>query len=156
MNDLFETLFDQNQLPTPSIALTTDSTAITTTIPIPTSMPIVESTGPSVSLITSNPIGIDILIQENYEFGTARSDLHKKGSRFEWTKQEIHHLQHYIENVEPYLSESERRNRHASCLLYLKRSDSLIQQDFHPHHCETSSRIKTGYELALKTLGFDK
>lgn len=92
-------------------------------------------------------------INETYEFGTSRSDLHKKGSRFEWTEKEISHLKYFILNVEPGLSESERRNKYSSCLNYLKRAPSSIQQDFHPFHCETSGRIKTGYEVALKRLG---
>jgi len=92
-------------------------------------------------------------INETYEFGTARSDLHKKGSRFEWTDKEISHLQFFIRHVEPTLSESERKNKYASCLNYLKRADESIQQDFHPFHCENSGRIKTGYEVAFKKLG---
>ena len=92
-------------------------------------------------------------INEVYEFGTARPDLNKKGSRFEWTAKEISHLQHFIINIEPTLSESEKKNKYSSCLNYLKRADSSIQQDFHPFHCENSGRIKTGYEVALKKLG---
>jgi len=93
-------------------------------------------------------------INEVYEFGTARPDLNKKGSRFEWTAKEISHLQHFITQVEPTLSESERKNKYSTCLNYLKRADSNIQQDFHPFHCENSGRIKTGYEVAIKKLGY--
>lgn len=91
-------------------------------------------------------------INEVFDFGTARLDLHKKGSRFEWTKEEISHLQYFIMHIEPTLSESERKNKYASCLAYLKRADSNIQKDFHPFHCENSGRIKTGYEVAFKKL----
>lgn len=94
-------------------------------------------------------------INQNYEFGTARKDLNKKGSRFEWTEKEISHLQNFILQVEPTLSESERRNKYASCLDYLRRADESIQQDFHPFHCENSGRMKTGYEVASKRLGLN-
>lgn len=91
-------------------------------------------------------------IIESYDFGSARSDLSKKGSRFEWTEDEITCLQSYIVNVEPNLCESERKNKYSACLAYLKRADPSIQQFFHPHHCANSSRIKTGYEVALKKM----
>lgn len=92
-------------------------------------------------------------INQTYDFGTSRPDLLKKGSRFEWTNNEISHLQYFILNVEPTLSESERKNKYSSCLNYLRRADPNIQKDFHPFHCENSGRIKTGYETALKRLG---
>lgn len=92
-------------------------------------------------------------INETYDFGSSRSDLNKKGSRFEWTQDEIACLQSYILNVEPNLCENERKNKYSACLAYLKRADPSIQQYFHPHHCENSSRIKTGYEVALKKMG---
>lgn len=91
-------------------------------------------------------------INEVFEFGSARSDLQKKGSRFEWTNHEIDHLKNYILNIEPTLTENERKNKYSACLSYLKRADSSVQQDFHPHHCESSSRIKTGYDLAFKRI----
>ena len=101
---------------------------------------------------TTASIGSEAVVEDIIEFGFARGDLNKKGFRFEWTKSEIAHLQYYILNIEPNLSDSERRNKYSSCLNYLKKANILIQHDFHPFHCENSGRIKTGYEVALKNL----
>lgn len=106
------------------------------------------------STLTLAPIGSEA-VPEDAEFGLAREDLYKKGFRFEWTKNEIAHLQYYILNIEPKLFENEKRNKYSSCLNYLREADSLIQQDFHPFHCVNSSRIKTGYEVAIKGLSIE-
>ena len=82
-------------------------------------------------------------------FGTARPDLIKKGKRFEWTSKEIQHLQYYILNIEPSLSETEKSNKYASCLSYLRSAEAHVKQDFHPNHVLNSGRIKTGYDNAV-------
>jgi hypothetical protein len=144
MQNLFENLLHEHPLPSTSIEAE-NSEEDSSPIDTPSNLPVT----PFNTTITSGPT---ISLDEIYEFGTARSDLNKKGKRFEWTEKEISHLQHFILNVEPTLSESERKNKYAACLLYLKRADSSIQQDFHPFHCENSGRIKTGYEVASKRI----
>ena len=86
----------------------------------------------------------------NLGFGVARPDFKKVGKRFEWTSQEIEHLQYYILNIEPTLTETEKSNKYASCLSYLRSADAEVKKDFHPHHGVNSGRIKTGYEVAVE------
>ena len=106
-----------------------------------------------MNALPSNPIVIppdeDDQSDSNQGFGTARSDILKKGKRFEWTTQEIQHLQHYIIHIEPFLTETEKSNKYASCLSYLRSADPEIKKYFHPHHVVNSGRIKTGYDSAV-------
>ncbi len=93
------------------------------------------------------------LIMDEADFGTARNDLNKTDKkRFDWLQEEIEYLQHYICNEEPLLSDSERKNRHSSCLKFLRKAPRDIKQWFHPHHVETSARLKTGYDYATNRL----
>jgi len=156
MQNLFQNLLNEHPLPTASIELENKEPE-TSFDPSPIEqLPSNNITSPPLAPFdTSTPIntnGPNISLDEVYDFGTARSDINKKGKRFEWTDKEISHLQYFILNVEPTLSESERKNKYSSCLLYLKRADSSIQQDFHPFHCENSIRHKTGYEVAFKKI----
>ena len=144
MQEIFDNLLHHHPLPSSSIdnhqeegPPDTSSTAI---VPFNTT--------------THGPLGGDINLEDNFDFGSARTDINKKAKRFEWTEKEISHLEHFILHIEPTLSDSERKNKYATCLAYLKRADETIQCDFHPFHCENSSRIKTGYEVAIKKIGF--
>ena len=86
------------------------------------------------------------------EFGTARLDLNKPGKRYEWTTQEISHLQHFIQNELPHRSASEQKFKYATCLAYLNEANQDIQKDFHPHHVQSSGRLKFGYDAANERL----
>lgn len=92
------------------------------------------------------------LMLDEANFGTAREDLNKPNKRFDWLDQEIDYLLHYICNEEPLLSDSERKNRHSSCLKFLRKAPIEVKQWFHPFHVENSARLKTGYEYAMKRL----
>lgn len=144
---VYEKHCNKNPLPLASILDEDNLSSIQT--------PISQNSSVSTSATFNTTIDPSVIqdINETYEFGTARQDINKKGKRFDWTDQEISHLQYFIIHIEPTLSESERKNKYASCLNYLKRADATIQQDFHPFHCENSGRVKTGYEVALKRLG---
>lgn len=163
LQSLFQTLLHQHPLPSSSIETRAQeeeeekedreedhSTSVSSTSLTPIPPPIPFNT------TTSGPIGGNLDLDDIFEFGSARADLNKKGQRFEWTEKEINHLKYYIINIEPNLSESERKNKFSTCLTYLKRADASIQQDFHPFHCENSSRLKTGYEVALKRIGYTR
>lgn len=88
-------------------------------------------------------------ILDEAEFGLSRNDIDKVAKRYEWLDQEIDYLQHYISNIEPSLSNSQRKNRHATCLQHLYQAPREVKGWFHPFHIETSGRLKTGYEQAL-------
>lgn len=153
--ELFGVHFNQHPLPIASREEENSQPPLDSTSQPP--LDELDSTSTQISTIDAFNTSIDPEVIQNinevYDFGTARSDLNKKGSRFEWTAKEISHLQHFILHIEPSLSESEKKNKYSSCLNYLKKADSSVQQDFHPFHCEHSGRIKTGYEVALKKLG---
>ncbi len=159
MQDIFQSLLHKHPLPPTSIELEenrNEEEPVTSPIETPSeTTTLAPSLTPSLTPFdtsTPNKNGPNISLDEIYDFGSARPDLHKKGQRFEWTEKEISHLQHFILHVEPTLSEGERKNKYSSCLAYLKRADSTIQQDFHPFHCENSGRLKTGYEVAFKRI----
>ncbi len=84
------------------------------------------------------------------DFGVARKDLEKVGTKFEWIKEEIEYLQHYIQFIE---KETDHKNRYAICLQHIKIDASVdIKKYFHPHHIASSDRLKNGYNSALKKL----
>lgn len=104
-----------------------------------------------ISLRIPNPT-LELILDEA-DFGTARNDLNKTNKkRYDWLQEEIEYLQHYICNEEPLLSDSERKNRHSSCLKFLRKAPIEVKKWFHPHHVENSSRLKTGYEYAMNRL----
>lgn len=156
MQDLFQSLLHEHPLPPTSMELEVNQEKEPDTSPVETLSETTSSPRPSLTPFNTsasfNKNGPNISLDEVYEFGSARADINKKGQRFDWTDKEISHLQHFILHVEPTLSEGERKNKYASCLVYLKRADSTIQQDFHPFHCENSGRLKTGYEAAFKRI----
>jgi hypothetical protein len=164
LQNIFQTFLHGHPLPAPSIETSRKQDNVSVPPPVAVaSIPFNTTTnGESCASIasaipfdttTNGPIGGNISIDEIYDFGGARTDVNKKGKRFEWSEKEIGHLQHYILNIEPSLPDSEKKNKYSTCLNYLKRADASIQQDFHPFHCESSSRLKTGYEVALKRIG---
>jgi hypothetical protein len=82
-------------------------------------------------------------------FGCARTDINDSKRKYDWIDEEIDYLVEYIEKIAPTLPGADK-NRYATCLSFLKRSAPFEAiQFFHPHHLQTSDRLKNGYLRAL-------
>lgn len=98
---------------------------------------------------SNTPTPETIQIMNDLEFGTARKDIEKEGKRFEWIKEELDYLVHYIETIE-----SDSINRYANCLNHLRTEAPIeVKKYFHPHHVANSDRLKNGYNAARKLRG---
>lgn len=92
-------------------------------------------------------------IMEEIEFGSAREDINKVAKRYDWLDQEIEYLKSYILDIEPTISEADKKNRYATCLNHIKKSTTVdVKKWFHPFHVESSGRLKSGFERALTSL----
>jgi hypothetical protein len=84
---------------------------------------------------------------ESKSFGSARSDIHKNGKKFQWISEEIDYLENYILSIE----ETQAGNRIAVCLNHLRYEASPdVQKFFHPFHLANSDRLKNGFNVAIE------
>ena len=158
--ELESRIISSSRIPSPlplPVLSTSSITASSSSTPLPSPSPFVRPLEHVQSILRAQALSRpDILPTKEFEFGIARSDFQKIARRFEWTREEIEHLMFYIKNIEPSLSECELKQKHSSCLRYLREADSSIQKDFHPYHVENSGRIKTGYEMASRKLRIER
>lgn len=101
--------------------------------------------------IDPTPLMLPIIVDRE-EFGTAREDVNLIKKKYDWIDEEMNFFMNYIDHVEPFLDDEEKKYRFSTCLSYLKKSSPDIKKYFHSNHVANTDRLKTGFLKAAKML----